>query len=53
MYPVGVWVGVEVAVEQMLERRDGRDGLAEANLSLLAVLQSPVPHGGERRIRRV
>lgn len=48
-----VWVGVEVAIEQRLERRDRGDGLGEAVSSVLAVLQGPVPHRGQRRVRRV
>lgn len=52
-YPVCVRVGVEVAVEQRLERRDRRDRLGEAVSSVLAVLQVPVPHGGQRRVGRI
>lgn len=52
-YPVCVWVGVEVSIEQWLGRRDGGHGLGEAVSSVLAVLQGPVPHRGERRVRGV
>lgn len=50
-YPVCVWVGVEIAIEQRLERRDWGDGLGEAVSSVLAVLQGPVPYGGQRGVR--
>lgn len=48
-----VGVGVEVAVEQRLERRSRGHGLGETALSRLAVLQGPVPHRGQRRVRRI
>lgn len=46
-----VGVGVEVAVEQRLERRSRGHGLRETALSRLAVLQGPVPHRGQWRVR--
>lgn len=52
-HPVFVGVGVEVAVEQRLERRSRGHGLGETALSRLAVLQGPVPHRGQRRVRRI
>lgn len=48
-----VGVGVEVAVEQRLERRSRGHGLRETALSRLAVLQGPVPHWGQWRVRRI
>lgn len=48
-----VGVGVEVAVEQRLERRSWGHGLRETALSRLAVLQGPVPHRGQWRVRRI
>lgn len=48
-----VGVGVEVAVEQRLERRSRGHGLRETALSRLAVLQGPVPHRGQWRVRRI
>lgn len=48
-----VGVGVEVAVEQRLERRSRGHGLGETALSRLAVLQGPVPHRGQRRVGRI
>lgn len=48
-----VWVSVEVAVEQRLERGSWGDGLGEALLSRLAVLQGPVPHRGQRGVARI
>lgn len=48
---MSVWVGVEVAIEQRLERRDWGDRLGETVSSVLAVLQGPVPHRGQRRVR--
>lgn len=50
-YPVRVWVGVKVAVEKRLQWRGWGHRLSEAILSGLAVLQGPVPHRGERRVR--
>lgn len=52
-HPVFVGVGVEVAVEQRLERRSRGHGLGETALSRLAVLQGPVPHRGQRRVGRI
>lgn len=49
-YPVGVQVGVEVAVEQGWGIGGLGGGLGEACSSLAAVLQGPVPHGGQGRI---
>lgn len=46
-------MGVEVAVEQRLEGRDGGNGLGEAVPSVLAVLQGPVPHRGQRGVRGI
>lgn len=37
-YSVSVWVGVEVSIEQRLQRRVRGDRLGEVSLSLLAVL---------------
>lgn len=48
-----VGVGVEVAVEQRLERRSRGHGLGETALSRLAVLQGPVPHRGQWRVGRI
>lgn len=48
-----VGVGVEVAVEQRLEQRSRGHGLRETALSRLAVLQGPVPHWGQWRVRRI
>jgi len=52
-HPVCVWVGVEVSVEQRLERRGRGDGLGEALPPVLAVLQGPVPHRGQGGVRGV